>query len=137
MKLFIDTSIFIDILRTEQVKSSKLLFKGILGQNEAFTSAITVAELSVGAHRSPRKDALEKTFRLLSFANVVGLDKDIAVAGGRIYAELMEKGAEIELNDCLIAATSLSLGIQRIVTRDNHFNRITGISAITPEDMGF
>ena len=56
MKLFIDTSIFIDILRTEQVKSSKLLFKGILGQNEAFTSAITVAELSVGAHRSPRKD---------------------------------------------------------------------------------
>ena len=79
----------------------------------------------------------EKTFRLLSFANVVSLDKDIAVEGGRIYAELMKKGGEIELNDCLIAATSLSLGIQRIVTRDNHFNRITSISAITPEDMGF
>ena len=43
--------------------------------------------------------------------NVVDLSREIAIEGGRIYAELMKKGEEIELNDCLIAATSLSLGI--------------------------
>ena len=126
MKLFIDTSIFVDVLRSKQVESSKSLFKSLQkGSNKGFTSVITVAELSVGAYRSPRKDALEKTLKLLSIVNVVDLSREIAIEGGRIYAELMKKGEEIELNDCLIAATSLSLGIHEIVTRNiDHFNRI-------------
>ena len=139
MKLFIDTSVFIDVLRSKQVESSKSLFKSLQeSSNKGFTSVITVAELSVGAYRSPRKDALEKTLKLLSIVNVVDLSRETAVEGGRIYAELMKKGEEIELNDCLIAATSLSLGIHEIVTRDtDHFNRIENIRAVTPEDLGF
>ena len=139
MKLFIDTSVFIDVLRSKQVESSKSLFKSLQeSSNKGFTSVITVAELSVGAYRSPRKDALEKTLKLLSIVNVVDLSRETAVEGGRIYAELMKKGEEIELNDCLIAATSLSLGIHEIVTRDtDHFNRIENIRAVTPEDLDF
>jgi len=139
MKLFIDTSIFVDVLRSKQVESSQSLFKSLQeGSNKGFTSVITVAELSVGAYRSPRKDALEKTLKLLSVVNVVDLSREIAVEGGRIYAELMKKGEEIELNDCLIAATSLSLGILEIVTRNiDHFNRIENIRAVTPEELGF
>ena len=138
MKLFIDTSIFVDVLRSEQVESSKSLFKSLQEGDEGFTSAITVAELSVGAYRSPRRDALEKTLKLLSIVTVADLSREIAVEGGRIYAELMKKGEEIELNDCLIAATSLSLRIHEIVTRDiDHFNRIENIKAITPEELGF
>jgi len=138
MKLFIDTSIFVDVLRSEQVESSKSLFKSLQEGDEGFTSAITVAELSVGAYRSPRRDALEKTLKLLSIVTVADLSREIAVEGGRIYAELMKKGEEIELNDCLIAATSLSLRIHEIVTRDiDHFNRIENIKATTPEELGF
>jgi len=139
MKLFIDTSIFVDALRTKQVESSKSLFTSLQeGSNKGFTSVITVAELSVGAYRSPRKDALEKTLKLVSIVNVADLSRETAVDGGRIYAELMKKGEEIELNDCLIAATSLSLRIHEIVTRDiDHFNRIENIKAITPEELGF
>jgi predicted nucleic acid-binding protein len=33
------------------------------------------------------------------------LSKDIAFMGGEIYSKLVRKGLEIELNDCLIAAT--------------------------------
>jgi len=92
MKLFIDTSIFVDALRTKQVESSKSLFKSLQEvSNNGFTSALTVAELSVGAYRSPRKDALEKTLKLLSLVNVVDLSRETAVEGGRIYAELIEK----------------------------------------------
>ena len=139
MKLFIDTSIFVDALRTKQVESSKSLFKSLQeGSNKVFTSVITVAELSVGAYRSPRRDALEKTLKLLSLVNVADLSRETAIEGGRIYAELMKKGEEIELNDCLIAATSLSLRIHEIVTRDiDHFNRIENIRATTPEELGF
>ena len=81
MKLFIDTSIFMDVLRTEQAESSKSLFKSLHEGNEGFTSAITVAELSVGAFRSPRRDALEKTLKLLSVAHVI----DFSSSAGQYY----------------------------------------------------
>ena len=48
MNLFIDTSIFVDVLRKETVESSKLLFDSILEDNDGFTSSITVAELGCG-----------------------------------------------------------------------------------------
>lgn len=138
MKLSIDTSIFVDVLRTKPVDSSKLLFKSLQEGTEGFVSAITVAELSVGAYKSHRKDAFEKTFKLLSLVNIVDVTKEIAVKGGGIYAELLKNGEEIELNDCLIAATSLSLGVQEMVTRDiRHFTRIKNIRAVTPEELGF
>jgi len=41
-------------------------------------------------------DALEKTLKLLSIVNVADLSRETAVEGGRIYAELMKKGEEIE-----------------------------------------
>jgi tRNA(fMet)-specific endonuclease VapC len=138
MILFIDTSVFVDVLRSKPDKSSKSLFKSLQNENSGYTSVITIAELSVGAYKSPRKDALNKTFKLLTLVNVLDLNKEIAVEGGRIYAELVKIGKEIELNDCLIAATSLSLGIRKIVTKDvEHFKRINGIEAVIPEDLGF
>lgn len=138
MNLFIDTSIFIDVLRKETVESSKLLFDSILEDDDGFTSSITVAELSVGAHLSSRSDSIEKTMELLSLVSVINLNYKIAVHGGKIYSELIRRGLEIELNDCLIAATGLSVGITEIVTRNiDHFERIDGIYATTPEDLGF
>ena len=59
MRLFLDTSIFVDVLRTVQAETSKAVIKSLQDGNEGFTSAIAVAELSVGAFRSPRKDALD------------------------------------------------------------------------------
>lgn len=136
--IFIDTSILVDILRSKQIESSKLLFKTLQAGDKGFVSVITVAELSVGAYRSPRKDALENTFKLLSLVHIIDLTTDIAVEGGKIYARLAGRGEEIEMNDCLIAATSLSLNIHKIVTRDiDHFCRIENIEAVTPEDLGF
>lgn len=138
MNLFIDTSIFVDVLRKETVRSSKLLFDSILKDNDGFTSSITVAELSVGAHLSYRSDSIENTMELLSLISVINLNYKIAVHGGKIYSELIRRGLEIELNDCLIAATGLSVGIAEIVTRNiDHFERIDGIYATTPEDLGF
>ena len=105
MNLFIDISIFVDVLRKETVKPSKLLFDSILEDNDGFTSSITVAELSASAHLSFRSDSIEKTMELLSLVSVINLNYKIAFHGGKIYSELIRRGLEIELNDCLIAAT--------------------------------
>jgi tRNA(fMet)-specific endonuclease VapC len=110
----------------------------VITDNIGFTSAITVAELSVGAHLSKRKDALDKTLELISLVEVIDINKDVAIEGGKIYSGLVKKGETIELNDCLISATSISQGVNQIVTRNvNHFERINEIKVFTPEDLGY
>ncbi len=138
MKLLIDTSIFIDCLRRKVVNSSIYFLESLITDNVGFTSAITVAELSVGAHLSRRKDALDKTLELISIVEVVDINTDVAVEGGKIYSRLAKEGETIELNDCLISATAISQGINKIVTRNiNHFERIKEIEVFTPEDLGY
>ncbi|WP_048065019.1 type II toxin-antitoxin system VapC family toxin [Methanosarcina acetivorans] len=113
MKFFVDTSIFVDCLRKEVIPSSKSFLERIGDEYSGYTSSITVAELSVGAHLSRSQDALEKTLELLNIVEVIDLDSRIAIDAGKIYADLIRSGKRIELNDCLIAATALSLGINR------------------------
>lgn len=138
MRFFVDTSIFVDCLRKEVVPASKSFIKSLQDVNTGYVSTITVAELSIGAHLSPRKDALKKTLDLLTPVIIVDIDKNIALEGGRIYSSLVKKGEEIELNDCLIAASAMSIGIDFIVTRNKkHFMKIEGIRVIIPEEEGF
>ncbi len=138
MRFFVDTSIFVDCLRKNVVSASKSFIKSLLDVNTGYTSTICVAELSVGAHLSPRKDALKKTLDILSPVVIIDIDRNIALESGRIYSSLVKSGEEIELNDCLIAATAKSVGIDIIITRNTkHFERIEGIRAVTPEEAGF
>ena len=135
MKFFVDTSIFVDCLRKEVIPSSRSFLERMGNEYSGYTSSITVAELSVGAHLSRSRDALERTLELLNIVEVIDLDSRIAIDAGKIYADLIRSGKEIELNDCLIAATALSLSINKIVTRNKkHFLRIEDIQAITPEE---
>ena len=138
MNIFIDTSIFVDCLRKDALPSSTA-FMQCLGDNDCgYVSSITIAELSVGAHLSNRKDALEKTLRILKTVEIIDIDETVAIKAGKIYSKLAKEGKQIELNDCLIAATSLSVGINKIVTRNiNHFQRIEEIEVLIPENLGF
>jgi tRNA(fMet)-specific endonuclease VapC len=137
MRFFVDTSIFIDCLRKNVVPSSRQFLESLGNDHTGFTSSITVAELSVGAHLAQRKDALEKTLHLLEIVEIIDLDARIAIEAGEIYASLVKKGKTVELTDCLIAATALSTGITKIVTRNiKHFDRIQEITAIEPENIG-
>jgi len=136
MNFFVDTSVFIDCLRKETVPSSIAFLEKLGTDHSGYTSSITVAELSVGAHLSKVPEALEKTLELLNIVEVIDLDSKIAIDAGKIYADLVRRGKRIELNDCLIAATALSLGINRIVTRNvKHFVRISEVKALTPEEI--
>jgi predicted nucleic acid-binding protein len=135
MNFFLDTSICVDVLRTKGPQKSFDLFESFsLDHNTGIISVITVAELSAGAALSSLKDAQKKTEELLAYVRIVELDESVAMAGGKIYASLSKAGKKIEFNDCLIAASALSLGFDEIVTRNcDHFNRIDGCSAIVPE----
>ena len=138
MDYFVDTSIFVDCLRKDVIPASKSFLISLEEGNLGYTSTITIAELSVGANLSPKKDAMEKTLTLLTSVSTVDISSEIAIEGGRIYSSLVRQGDEIELNDCLIAASAKHVGITDIVTKNiKHFNRIQGINALTPEELGF
>ena len=117
---------------------SKHFFESIGERHIGLTSSITVAELSVGAHLSKQTSAIEKTLDILNIVEVVSIDQDVDIDGGKIYSDLVKNGKTIELNDCLIAATSLSMGISKIVTRNiSNFERIEQVEVLIPEDPGF
>ncbi len=138
MKFFIDTSIFVDVLRTEFKPSSKRFLESIEKENKGFSSVITTAELSVGAYRSNREDSIRRTLDLLSIVDLVDVNEVIALESGKIFADLMDKGKIIELNDCIIAASSLSLGIKRIITRNiEHSIALRELKLSNPKNWGF
>ena len=127
---------FIDCLRKEAIPSSITFLESLGAAHSGYISSITVPELSVGAHLSKNPGALERTLELLNIVEVIDLDSKIAIDAGKIYAGLIRSGKRIELNDCLIAATALSLDINRIVTRNvKHFVRISDVDALTPEEI--
>lgn len=114
------------------------MFESFDNGNTGYVSVITVAELSAGASLSPRRDAIRMTEELLAHVGIIELTESIAFDGGKIYADLSKSGKKIEFNDCLIAATARSLGMNEIVTRNrDHFNRISGIIAVVPEECTF
>lgn len=138
MNFFLDTSICVDVLRTNGAQKSFELFESFERRNSGYISVITVAELSAGASLSPLRDAYNKTEELLAHLQIIELNESIAIEGGKIYATLSQAGKKIEFNDCLIAATARSLGMREIVTRNiDHFNRIPGFAAIVPEKFQF
>jgi tRNA(fMet)-specific endonuclease VapC len=138
MNFFLDTSICVDVLRTNGAQGSFDLFESFDNGNTGYISVVSVAELSAGASLSPRPDAVRKTKELLFHLIIVELTEPIAFDGGKIYADLSKSGKKIEFNDCLIAATARSLGMNEIVTRNSdHFNRISGITALVPEECTF
>jgi len=138
MNFFLDTSICIDVLRTNGPERSVEIFERLGETIKGYISGISVAELSAGANLSTRHDALEKTEELLMHLQIVDLTPSIAYEAGSIFAFLSKMGRKIEFNDCLIAATAQSLGFREIITRNiGHFNRIENFSGILPEDLCF
>jgi tRNA(fMet)-specific endonuclease VapC len=91
MKYFVDTSIYVDCLRKDAVSASNSFLKSLQHANAGFISTITVAELSVGAHLSKRKDALKKTLDLLIPVTLINIDRDNAQG----YERSNTEGAEI------------------------------------------
>jgi tRNA(fMet)-specific endonuclease VapC len=92
MKFFVDTSIFVDCLRKEIIPSSINFLERLGDEYSGYTSSITAAELSVGAHLSKSPDALKRTFELLNIVEVIDLDSRIAIDAGKIYADLVRSG---------------------------------------------
>ncbi|HLC57413.1 MAG TPA: PIN domain-containing protein [Candidatus Nanoarchaeia archaeon] len=125
--MILDTSFVIDFFKNkkEAIEKAKELYKR---EEPLFFTAVTVFELWQNFDLGNKKKVEVLSEFVRSFG-LFPLDVESAEIGGKIHAELADKGIVIEAEDCMIAGIALHNN-QAVVTRDEHFSRIEGLKIV-------
>ncbi len=138
MKIFIDTSIVVDIER-EIEDTVNLLQHLILTNHTVLMSTVVASEIFTGTYlRQDYKKATSKAKELFSCFQIIPLDMDIAETTGKISAYLIVNGLPIEYQDVAIAATFVQeKGDWLLTNNKKHFTIIPGLekAAVTPAEF--
>ncbi len=122
-KILLDTNIVIELFANNQSVQQRL--KQI---EQVFIPSIVLGELYYGAYKSIKVE--ENISRIKEFAQqntIVACDTLTAQHYGHIKNTLRLKGKLIPENDLWIAALCVQYSLV-VVTRDEHFNAIEGIT---------
>jgi len=111
MALF-DTDVLIDHL-LDKTGATETLLKFKNTQN--YCSAITAGEILFGM----KKDEQEKTFKLLNNLIIIEVDKKIIFSAYDIKNNA--RGFNLELYDCIIAATALEYDLILVTKNIKHY----------------
>ena len=127
----LDTTFLIDFLRGEEATRTTYLRLKSEGYNFA-TTTINAFEIFRGVDKRGRIKGEEEAVRkLLSRLIVWNLDIEAAERCSRIYTDIERTGKPVGVNDCLAAAIAITNGCQKIVSEDEHFQKISGIERIS------
>jgi tRNA(fMet)-specific endonuclease VapC len=96
---------------------------------EIIVPTIVLFELQVGIEKSaaPTK-RIQQLQQILSQVNLVGFDRDAAVAAATIRAQLEKQGTPIGPMDILIAGTALALQATLVTHNVKEFSRVPGLT---------
>jgi predicted nucleic acid-binding protein len=95
---------------------------------ELFITAVSVAELVHGAHRSQnREDNLARLEVLLATLTVLPFDGSCARRFGALKAELELEGRPLDDLDLQIASIAIENNLPLVTNNTNHFKRIEGL----------
>lgn len=123
MKVLLDTSIFVDCLRGQQIAKE---FLKKIKVDEVYYSAITEAEL-FSHHTCKDLNTVEKIKKLLSIGVKIHVNNEIAILGGSIRRE-----HSIPLDDALISATAIFKNAKLYSKNAEHFKRIKSLNFEEP-----
>lgn len=97
-------------------------------QEELATTAISVAELTHGAHCSQhREDNLAKLEVLLSVLIILPFDETAGRKFGELKAELEARGEPLDHFDLQIASIAIENGCKLLTNNSRHFSRVRGL----------
>ncbi len=138
MRIFIDTSIVVDIER-ENEETGNLIQHLISTNNTVLVSTVVASEIFTGTYlRQDYKKATKKAKELFSCFKIIPLDMEIAEITGKIIAYLIVNGIPVEYQDVAIAATFLRERGDCLLTKNKkHFTIIPGLenAAVTPAGL--
>ena len=119
-KLLIDTSVIIDFLRRKDKGNS--LFYRLAGEDLAI-SVVTHTELFSGKSVWERPDIRKIIKDVLSGVNILPFTLEISEKAGYLKA----KNSKSSLLDAIIAATSISHGLELVTLNIKDFNVFDGV----------
>lgn len=130
MGLVIDTSVIIAAER------GKIDFVKWSNYENAYISAITVAELLIGVSRANTEERRIKRSAFVehiicSFA-ILPFGTEEARVYGQILYNLLVAGVTIGTHDMLIAATAIANGYPVLTMNERDFERIKGVEVLIP-----
>ncbi len=137
MGLTLDSSVLIACERRgETLKQIMVWMQTVHGDLEGAVSAVSIVELT---HRIFRAQTVAQCQRRKKFGeelcrDVVVHPVTLAIAqlAGRIEGEQASRGVRIAFEDLVIGATALHLGFDLATLNVRHFERIPGLTVVTP-----
>lgn len=133
MATILDTSALVVLMRRNpppELEPVADAARGELESGRALLSAVTAAELLVGAHS---KAATDHLMELLNRLPVVDAGREISRVAGQMGATVRRSGSTIPMPDLLIGATAIWLDVP-LLTCDSDFRR--GIEAGRGSELG-
>jgi len=121
-RLVVDTSIFIDYLRSKDKKKTELYM--IPNSKRIYISSVTLYELLMGATNEKKKNDVQL---LTEDTIVLPFDDAVSIRASEIYHDLRKSNKMIEFRDIFIAATCLVYNLPIMTTNKTHFHRISGL----------
>jgi predicted nucleic acid-binding protein len=102
MKLILDTSVLIDVLRAQKHRR-EYLAQAVRDGHTLATTALNVAELYAGM----REPEVKSTGALLEGLECIDVSVSIARLAGRLKREWAQRGRTLTLADTIIAASAI------------------------------
>ncbi|NMC04293.1 MAG: type II toxin-antitoxin system VapC family toxin [Candidatus Lokiarchaeota archaeon] len=115
--------------KKEKVKN---VIEGFQQQDfDIYTTTILISEFFMGLYnvREPSTTELEKLKDFFLTLHPFGVDYDVSLLAGRLFARL-SKGNAIGWRDTFIAAIVLQHGNIIVTSDPEHFNRVTGLNVV-------
>lgn len=88
-----------------------------------FAPSLSLFEVYRGAARTDGRDGIERVTSALEWIDPLPLDEPAAREAALVERELLDAGDRVNLGDTLVAGVCRHHGA-RIVTRDDHFDRV-------------
>ena len=129
MRYMLDTDICSYVIRARDPQLLATFQARAHSGAEISISAITYAELRLGAERSQRVKSYKRAIRPFCdrLNRIMAWDAKAAEEFGTLQAELFRIGTPIGGNDAMIAAHALSIGCVLVTNNRKHFSRVPGL----------
>ena len=129
MRYLLDTDICSYVIRARDRRLLAVMQDKAGSGADLSISAVTYAELRLGAERSPNSERYNQAIQAFCdrLSGVLAWDKAAADEFAGLQTRLLESGSPIGGNDAMIAAHALSLGRVLITNNEKHFSRVPGL----------
>lgn len=128
MAIVIDTSVII------AAEKGKIDFCKWQHYEQAYISAITIAELLVGVRRANTEDRRVKRSAFVEHIISSITSLPFAIEEARIYEKILnnlfESGVTLGTHDMIIGATAIANGYSVLTMNDKDFKRISGLEVL-------